>query len=78
MHVRADYRRWEVSARLVRALIEHCVAHQVKATELWAAEDGPGRFLYARLGFHTVPAPGEEFEHLPEWRDDMRMRLDPK
>jgi GNAT superfamily N-acetyltransferase len=75
MYVREAYRRRGVGTCLVQALIDHCAAHGVGAVELWTAENGPGRHLYARLGFRVVPGPGPEFQDLPEWRDQMRMRL---
>ncbi len=58
MYVRADYRRRGIGAHLVRALTAHSVARGVKAIELWTAQDGPGRFLYARTGFREVSGPG--------------------
>jgi predicted N-acetyltransferase YhbS len=82
MYVRAEYRRRGVGIRLVRTLIEHCVNNGVKAIELWTGEDGPGRFLYEKMGFRVTEGPGKEFRdkeipcvHSPS-TDEIRMRLD--
>jgi len=82
MYVRADYRRLGVGTHLVGALIKHCVNNGVKAIELWTSKDGPGRFLYEKMGFRTTEGPGREFKgkkvlcaYSPS-DDEIRMRLD--
>jgi len=76
MYVRADLRRRGVGTRLVRTLIEHCVAQSVRAIELWTAQNGPGRWLYERLGFRLVAEPGVAFKDVPLSPGEIRMRLD--
>lgn len=76
MYVRAVFRRRGVGTRLVLALIEHCVAHGVRAIELWTDRNGPGRRLYERLGFRLVAEPGEAFKDVPLSPGEIRMRLD--
>jgi len=82
MYVKADYRRRSVGTHLVRTLIEHCVNNSVKAIELWTSRDGPGRFLYEKMGFRKTEGLGQKFRdkeipcaHLPS-DDEIRMRLD--
>lgn len=82
MYVRAEYRLSGVGTRLVQALIKHCVTEGVRAIELWTAEDGPGRFLYEKLGFRRTDKPGPGFGNVDTatgrspTADEIRMRLD--
>lgn len=82
MYVRAEYRRRGIGTRLVQTLIEHCAAKGAQAIELWTAQDGPGRALYAKLGFRRTAKPGPEYECVDAETgrrpglDEIRMRLD--
>jgi GNAT superfamily N-acetyltransferase len=60
MYVRLKFRRQRIGTQLVQTLIAHACQQGVRTVELWTAEDGPGRFLYQRLGFQPVmpPDPG--------------------
>jgi len=81
MYVKAEYRRRGAGAKLVQALIKHCVVMEIKAIELWTAESGPGRFLYEKMGFCKTDKPGVEFENVEfatgrsARPDEIRMRL---
>lgn len=81
MFVSAEFRRRGVGRALCAALIEHCAAQAAKSVELWTAADGPGRSLYAVLGFAVVAQPGLGFENVREQtgyapkRGEIRMRL---
>jgi len=75
LYVRAAYRRRGVGSALVRTLIAHCTAYGARAIELWTAVDGPGRSLYARLGFRVVKQRGQEFKDVPNSPGEIRMRL---
>ena len=80
MYVRAEYRRRGIGTRLVQTLINHSASSGVRAVELWTAEEGPGRFLYERLGFRQISIPGEEFAEvapdMPHKPGEIRLRLD--
>jgi GNAT superfamily N-acetyltransferase len=82
MYVKAEYRRRGAGTKLVQSLIKHCSAKGVRAIELGTAENGPGRFLYEKLGFHRIDRPGPEFGDAVDvirWSsrtDEIRMRLD--
>jgi len=81
MYVKAEYRRRGAGAKLVQALIKHCVVMGIKAIELWTAESGLGRFLYEKMGFCKTDKPGAEFENVEfvtgrsARPDEIRMRL---
>jgi GNAT superfamily N-acetyltransferase len=76
MHVVSAYRRRGIGTCLVQAMIDHCAAGGVRAIELWTAKEGPGRFLYGKLGFRPVDEKGPGFEDAMDRPDEMRMRLD--
>lgn len=82
MYVRAEYRRRGIATRLIQALLDHCKTQSIKAVELWTAENGLGRRLYEKMGFHITSAPGNEFSDLVyrtnfnPGKDQIRMRLD--
>ena len=82
MYVKAEYRRRGAGTKLVQALIKHCADNGVGAIELGTAENGPGRFLYAKLGFYRTDRPGPKFENVEDatgWSPEtgeIRMRLD--
>jgi GNAT superfamily N-acetyltransferase len=89
MYVREKFRRRGIGTLLVRSLIEHCKSRGIRAIELFTHRDGPGRYMYKKLGFRKIKEPGGEFqERWPKgewWRstrgtmDDssqIRMRLD--
>jgi GNAT superfamily N-acetyltransferase len=54
MYVRKEYRRLGVGTQLVQTLIDHCCANNVNVIELWTDAQGPGRFLYEKLGICEV------------------------
>jgi GNAT superfamily N-acetyltransferase len=76
MYVLPGFRRRGIGARLVEALINHCSRNGIRAIELWTAEDGPGRFLYSKLGFWIVSGKGQGFEPAKDNPDEIRMRLE--
>ncbi len=84
MYVKAEYRRKGAGTQLVQTLIKHCAAKGVRAIELWTDENGPGRFLYEKLGFCRTDKPGTGFENLEfatgrsstARPGEIRMRLD--
>jgi GNAT superfamily N-acetyltransferase len=81
MYVKAEYRRRGAGTKLVQALIKHCADKGVRAIELGTAENGPGRFLYEKLGFCRIDRPGPEFENVVDSTEyspgtgEIRMRL---
>ncbi len=76
MYVRKEYRRLGIGTLLVQALIDHCKKQKAYVIKLWTAADGPGRFLYATLGFRQVELQGEELQNRFALRGEIRMRLD--
>lgn len=60
MYVCQEYRRQGIGTALVQALIDHCQQVEAPEIRLWTNDDGPGRFLYASLGFQQVEPQGEE------------------
>ncbi len=75
MYVRKEYRRLGIGTLLVQALIEHCKNQQASVVKLWTSASGPGRFLYATLGFHRIELQGDEFKHKYALQGEIRMRL---
>jgi GNAT superfamily N-acetyltransferase len=75
MYVRIEYRRHGVGTLLVQALIKHCIEQEVGIVELWTAQDGPGRFLYEKLGFRRVEIAGEGLDGRTDDNGEIRMRL---
>jgi GNAT superfamily N-acetyltransferase len=75
MYVRSEYRRHGIGTLLVQALIKHCIEQKVGIVELWTANDGPGRFLYEKLGFRQVEIAGEELDGTTDDNNEIRMRL---
>ncbi len=76
MYVRKEYRRLGIGSMLVRSLIDHCKVQKVGKIKLWTAAGGPGRFLYATLGFQQVPLQGDEVNHRYALDGEIRMCLD--
>lgn len=76
MYVREAYRRLGIGFRLVHALIDHCQAQSVGRIKLWTDSGGPGRFLYATLGFRETPPLGDEVNHPSALDGEIRMCLD--
>ncbi len=76
MYVRDPFRRLGIGSKLVQALIEHCRKQEVGVVKLWTDDEGPGRFLYARLGFRQVELEGDELSHFRALHGEIRMRLD--
>jgi len=82
MYVKAEYRRRGAGTKLVQALIKHCAAKGVRVIEIGTGENGPGRFLYEKLGFRRIDRPGTEFENVVDATEyspgtgETRMRLD--
>jgi GNAT superfamily N-acetyltransferase len=77
MYVRKEYRRLGIGTQLVRALIDHCQNQKASPIKLWTAAGGPGRFLYATLGFQPVKLQGEEFQNRYALNGEIRMMLNP-
>ena len=75
MYVRIEYRRRGIGVLLVQALIKHCLENKAGIIELWTAEQGPGRFLYEKHGFHKVEIGGEEHDGTTDDNSQIRMRL---
>jgi GNAT superfamily N-acetyltransferase len=75
MYVWDEYRRLGIASLLVQALIAHCRQQQVAAVRLWTESAGPGRFLYAKLGFRQVELEGSELSHFRALQGEIRMRL---
>jgi GNAT superfamily N-acetyltransferase len=75
MYVRKEYRRHGVGTLLVQALINHCEKQKVGVVKLWTANAGPGRFLYARLGFRQVALQGDEANTKYATGGEIRMSL---
>lgn len=82
MYVRREFRRRGIGTRLVRALLDHCLAKKAAAVELWTGKDGPGRKLYESLGFRITVGPGAEYIDLvcrtnyTPGDDEIHMRID--
>lgn len=82
MYVASAYRRLGIGAALVRALIVHCRDQAVEVIELWTAASGPGRRLYASVGFREAAGPGPEYRDISAQTrytpgvDEIRMRLE--
>jgi GNAT superfamily N-acetyltransferase len=76
MYVRSEHRRQGIGTLLVQALIEHCKKHKAGIVKLWTSEDGPGRFLYAKLGFRQVELLGDELSSNYGSRGEIRMRME--
>ncbi|MEI8190473.1 MAG: GNAT family N-acetyltransferase [candidate division NC10 bacterium] len=76
MYVRSEYRRHGIGAMLVRALIEHCKKQEASPVKLWTSEGGPGRYLYAKLGFRAVELSGDELGHIRTHDGEIRMLLE--
>ena len=74
MYVRQEFRRLGIGSLLVTALIEHCRGQKVGLVKLWTAKGGPGRYLYARLGFRQVELEGDELNHSFAARGEIRMQ----
>ncbi len=75
MYVRKEYRRRGIGTLLVQALIEHCNVQRAGVVKLWTSGDGPGRFLYATLGFRQDGLQGDELDNESTPRGEIRMRL---
>jgi GNAT superfamily N-acetyltransferase len=76
MYVRNEYRRRGIGTLLVQALIDHCKKQKVRTIKLWTADDGLGRFLYAKCGFRQVELVGDELSHKRAIEGEIRMCLE--
>ncbi len=76
MYVRAEYRQLGIGSALVQALIDHCRQQGATRIRLWTDPDGPGKFLYAKLGFQRVEPEGEERTFFRCLEGEMRMCLE--
>lgn len=76
MYVRKEYRRHGIGTLLGQALIDHCEKQKVEIVKLWTSNAGPGRFLYARLGFRQAELQGEELNTKYAMGGEIRMRLE--
>jgi GNAT superfamily N-acetyltransferase len=76
MYVRKEYRRHGIGSLLVQTLIEHCRKQKSGIVKLWTSNTGPGRFLYAKLGFRPVKLQGDEFNNPYAIGDEIRMRIE--
>lgn len=76
MYVREEYRRYGIGSLLVQALLDHCEKQKVGAVKLWTSNVGPGRFLYAKLGFRQVELNGDELNINYALSGEIRMRFD--
>ncbi len=76
MSVRKEFRRLGIGSILVRSLLDHSKVQKVCQIKLWTAVGGPGRFLYATLGFQQVPLQGDEVNHRFALNGEIRMSLD--